>query len=148
MLELEANADAEAALSEEEEVMEEEEVRVEVAPVVPWSPSVWRQQYDKQRRTIVELWDVCQVSIIHRTQFYLLFKGDPADAIYLEVELRRLNWLQDHCATAAFEAAHSGYHSGYQSTDEASTSPLAVGYVSRSETFVIFSQTLRNEFTD
>lgn len=134
MLELEANADTDG-LSEDEAV--EEEVRVEVAPVVPWSPSVWRNQFDKQRRIIVELWDICQVSIIHRTQFYLLFKGDPADAIYLEVELRRLNWMQDQCATAAFEAAHSsyysGYQSGYQSTDEASaTSPLASGCVSLS----------------
>ncbi|CAM6098097.1 unnamed protein product [Calypogeia fissa] len=130
VLELEANADADAV--SDDEVIEEGGDHVEVAPVVPWSPSVWRTQFNKQRRTIIELWDICQVSIIHRTQFYLLFKGDPADAIYLEVELRRLNWLQDQCATAAFEAAHSGYYSGYQSgyqsTDEASTtSPLAAG---------------------
>ncbi|MCI45428.1 kinesin-like protein NACK1-like, partial [Trifolium medium] len=32
------------------------------------------------------------------TQFYLLFKGDPADQIYMEVELRRLTWLQQHLA--------------------------------------------------
>ena len=41
---------------------------------------------------------LCHVSIIHRTQFYLLFKGDPADQIYVEVELRNLNWLQQHLA--------------------------------------------------
>lgn len=42
------------------------------------------------------LWHLCHVSIIHRTQFYLLFKGDPADQMYLEVELRRLTWLERH----------------------------------------------------
>ena len=39
---------------------------------------------------------MCFVSIIHMTRFYLLFNGDPADQIYMEVELRRLTWLQQH----------------------------------------------------
>ncbi|KAJ7297443.1 hypothetical protein O6H91_Y056900 [Diphasiastrum complanatum] len=60
------------------------------------SPSAWQASFEKQRMQIIELWDMCQVSIIHRTQFYLLFKGDPADAIYMEVELRRLTWLKEH----------------------------------------------------
>ncbi|XP_019054129.1 PREDICTED: kinesin-like protein NACK1 isoform X2 [Nelumbo nucifera] len=65
----------------------------EQEPPVPWNITFhdWRQQ-------IIQLWDVCHVSIIHRTQFYLLFKGDPADQIYMEVELRRLTWLQQHLA--------------------------------------------------
>lgn len=120
VLELEANTN-----NDEEAV--EEEPHVEVAPVVPWSPSAWRKQYEKQRRVIIELWDACQVSIIHRTQFYLLFKGDPADAIYLEVELRRLNWLQENSATAAFEATHSGYQSASSEDLLANTSPLSAG---------------------
>ncbi|KAL3716282.1 hypothetical protein ACJRO7_007962 [Eucalyptus globulus] len=62
-------------------------------PQVPWSLT-----FKEQRQQIIELWDVCFVSIIHRTQFYLLFKGDPADQIYMEVELRRLTWLQHHLA--------------------------------------------------
>ncbi|XP_024521728.1 kinesin-like protein KIN-7A [Selaginella moellendorffii] len=62
------------------------------------SPSGWRLQFEKQRMQIIELWDVCQVSIIHRTQFYLLFRGDPADAMYMEVEFRRLLWLQEQFA--------------------------------------------------
>lgn len=49
-------------------------------------------------KQIIDLWDVCFVSIIHRTQFYLLFKGDPSDLIHMEVEPRRLNWLQQHLA--------------------------------------------------
>jgi len=28
----------------------------------------------------------------------MLFKGDPSDQIYMEVELRRLTWLDQHLA--------------------------------------------------
>ncbi|CAN6451520.1 unnamed protein product [Victoria cruziana] len=62
------------------------------------SPASWHMFFDSQRKQIIQLWDLCQVSIVHRTQFYLLFKGDPADQIYLEVEMRRLTWLQQHLA--------------------------------------------------
>ncbi|KAI3976199.1 hypothetical protein MKX01_019145 [Papaver californicum] len=58
----------------------------------------WQVTFREQRQQIIELWDLCQVSIIHRTQFNLLFKGDQADQIYMEVELRRLTWLQQHFA--------------------------------------------------
>lgn len=65
----------------------------------PEEPQVlWQVTFKEQRQLILELWDACYVSIIHRTQFYLLFKGDPADQIYVEVELRRLTWLQQHLA--------------------------------------------------
>lgn len=65
----------------------------------PEVPQVsWQVTFKEQRQQIIELWDLCYVSIIHRTQFYLLFKGDPADQIYMEVELRRLTWLQQHLA--------------------------------------------------
>eukprot|EP00268_Persea_americana_P028560 TRINITY_DN27715_c0_g1_i2.p1 TRINITY_DN27715_c0_g1~~TRINITY_DN27715_c0_g1_i2.p1 ORF type:complete len:805 (+),score=173.63 TRINITY_DN27715_c0_g1_i2:931-3345(+) len=62
------------------------------------SPSSWQAMFQEQRQQIIELWDVCCVSIVHRTQFYMLFRGEPADQIYLEVELRRLTWLQQHLA--------------------------------------------------
>lgn len=62
------------------------------------STAAWNVIFREQRQQIIEFWDVCHVSIIHRTQFYLLFKGDPADQIYMEVELRRLTWLQQHLA--------------------------------------------------
>ncbi|GFZ16821.1 ATP binding microtubule motor family protein [Actinidia rufa] len=55
-------------------------------------------QVQEQRQQILELWGVCHVSVIHRTQFYMFFKGDPADQIYMEVELRRLTWLHQHLA--------------------------------------------------
>lgn len=62
------------------------------------SPMSWHLIFEDQRKQIVMLWHLCHVSIIHRTQFYMLFKGDPADQIYLEVELRRLTWLEQHLA--------------------------------------------------
>jgi centromeric protein E len=60
------------------------------------SPSNWKSDFLLKQKEIFELWDACHVSIIHRSQFYLLFRGDPADAIYIEVELRRLTWLRNY----------------------------------------------------
>ena len=62
------------------------------------SPMSWNLMFESQRMQIIMLWHLCHVSIIHRTQFFLLFKGDPADQIYMEVELRRLTWLEQHLA--------------------------------------------------
>lgn len=86
MLELEANEAAGYDLEENENMPEIEEE----------SPAPWPIVFREQRQQIIELWDICHVSIIHRTQFYLLFKGDTADQIYMEVELRRLTWLQQN----------------------------------------------------
>ncbi|XP_019085463.1 PREDICTED: kinesin-like protein KIN-7B [Camelina sativa] len=58
----------------------------------------WPLCFEEQRKQIIMLWHLCHISIIHRTQFYMLFKGDPADQIYMEVELRRLTWLEQHLA--------------------------------------------------
>ncbi|CAA7047094.1 unnamed protein product [Microthlaspi erraticum] len=58
----------------------------------------WVLSFEEQRKQIIMLWHLCHISIIHRTQFYMLFKGDPADQIYMEVELRRLTWLEQHLA--------------------------------------------------
>nr|AMS24223.1 kinesin 7-IIb protein [Marsilea vestita] len=63
---------------------------------LPHSPERWKNDYSVKLKQILELWDACHVSIVHRSQFYLLFQGDPADAIYIEVELRRLLWLRNH----------------------------------------------------
>lgn len=62
------------------------------------SPDSWDKLFKEQMQHIIQLWDLCHVSIIHRTQFYLLFRGDRADQIYIEVEVRRLAWLQQHFA--------------------------------------------------
>ncbi|KAF8405327.1 hypothetical protein HHK36_010231 [Tetracentron sinense] len=59
------------------------------------SPSNWPLEFKRQQREIIELWHACNVSLVHRTYFFLLFKGDPKDSIYMEVELRRLSFLKD-----------------------------------------------------
>uniref|UniRef100_A0ACD6A0S8 Uncharacterized protein n=1 Tax=Avena sativa TaxID=4498 RepID=A0ACD6A0S8_AVESA len=59
-------------------------------------PESWDRLFKEQMQHIIQLWDLCHVSIIHRTQFYRLFRGDTADQIYIEVEVRRLLWLQQH----------------------------------------------------
>ncbi|KAI8553262.1 hypothetical protein RHMOL_Rhmol05G0002000 [Rhododendron molle] len=65
---------------------------------VDQSPMSWPLMFEDQRQQIIMLWHLCHVSIVHRTQFYLLFRGDPADQIYMEVELRRLTWLEQQLA--------------------------------------------------
>ncbi|CAN1256087.1 Kinesin-like protein KIN-7E [Linum perenne] len=57
-------------------------------------------KFERQQRTIIELWHTCNVSLVHRTYFFLLFKGDPLDSIYMEVELRRLSFLKETFAPA------------------------------------------------
>ncbi|XP_058088244.1 kinesin-like protein NACK1 [Magnolia sinica] len=87
VLELEANEGAGCEMEGDEDASELQK-----------SPASWHCMFMEQRQQIIQLWDVCYVSIVHRTQFYMLFKGDPADQIYMEVELRRLTWLQQHLA--------------------------------------------------
>ncbi|KAK3195363.1 hypothetical protein Dsin_026673 [Dipteronia sinensis] len=60
----------------------------------PETPN-WPLEFERQQRAILELWEICNVSLIHRTYFFLLFKGDPSDSIYMEVELRRLSFLKE-----------------------------------------------------
>ncbi|KAE8656433.1 hypothetical protein F3Y22_tig00117000pilonHSYRG00047 [Hibiscus syriacus] len=52
-------------------------------------------EFEEKQRKIVELWDACRVSLIHRSYFIQLFKGDPSDCLYLEIELRRLTLLKN-----------------------------------------------------
>lgn len=58
-------------------------------------PADWPQQFARQQKSILELWEACNVSLIHRTYFFLLFRGDPMDSIYMEVEVRRLSFLKE-----------------------------------------------------
>ncbi|KAH9619749.1 hypothetical protein KSS87_012385 [Heliosperma pusillum] len=76
--------------------MEDNEQKPSMQDPVDQSPSSWMIIFEEQRKQIVMLWHLCHVSLIHRSQFYLLFKGDPADQIYIEVEFRRLTWLEQH----------------------------------------------------
>ncbi|XP_062222616.1 kinesin-like protein KIN-7C [Phragmites australis] len=64
-------------------------------PIVVGSPSRWPLEFEKKQQEIIELWHACSISLVHRTYFFLLFKGDQADSIYMEVELRRLSFLRE-----------------------------------------------------
>ncbi|GER47552.1 kinesin motor family protein [Striga asiatica] len=55
----------------------------------------WPVEFRRLQREIIELWNACNISLLHRTYFFLLFQGDPSDAIYLEVEMRRMKLLKD-----------------------------------------------------
>lgn len=57
--------------------------------------SDWPQEFERQQIRIIELWNNCNVPLVHRTYFFLLFKGDPMDSVYMEVELRRLTFLNE-----------------------------------------------------
>ncbi|KAI3684923.1 hypothetical protein L6452_34152 [Arctium lappa] len=62
----------------------------------------WSLVFEKQRRKIIELWDECNIPLLHRTYFFLLITGEPSDSVYIEVELRRLSFLKqtvDHAAS-------------------------------------------------
>ncbi|KAL0351801.1 UNVERIFIED_CONTAM: Kinesin-like protein KIN-7F [Sesamum calycinum] len=64
------------------------------------SVSHWQTEFQRQKKEIIELWDACHTPLVHRTYFFLLFKGDPSDAVYLEVELRRLQFSRTRCREA------------------------------------------------
>ncbi|BAF25648.2 kinesin-like protein KIN-7J [Oryza sativa Japonica Group] len=64
----------------------------EVATV---SLSKWHIDFERKQQEIIELWHDCNVSIVHRTYFFLLFKGDQTDSIYMEVEHRRLSFIKN-----------------------------------------------------
>ncbi|WJX51344.1 hypothetical protein P8452_37549 [Trifolium repens] len=61
----------------------------------PGTPLDWSVQFKRQQKEIVELWRSCYVPLTHRTYFFLLFKGEQTDSIYMEVELRRLSFLKE-----------------------------------------------------
>ncbi|KAL6502569.1 hypothetical protein OROHE_024574 [Orobanche hederae] len=55
----------------------------------------WPLKFEKLQKLIIELWQACSVSLVHRTYFILLVKDDFADSIYMEVEHRRLSFLKE-----------------------------------------------------
>ncbi|KAF2324650.1 hypothetical protein GH714_015919 [Hevea brasiliensis] len=63
-----------------------------------WQRHNWPQKFQRYRRKIIELWVRCNVPLVHRSYFFLLFRGDPSDNVYMEVELRRLYFLKDMSA--------------------------------------------------
>ncbi|XP_059647595.1 kinesin-like protein KIN-7F [Cornus florida] len=59
------------------------------------TPENWPLEFERKQKVILELWHACNVSLVHRTYFFLLFNGHPTDSIYMEVELRRLSFLKE-----------------------------------------------------
>lgn len=55
----------------------------------------WPSEFKRMQGEIIELWHACNVSLVHRTYFFLLFKGDQSDSFYMEVELRRMSLLKN-----------------------------------------------------
>lgn len=78
-----------------EETADEGSVNVKAQETKQSSSPDWSTEFERQKREIIELWDECHTPLVHRTYFFLLFKGDPSDSVYLEVELRRLSFLKN-----------------------------------------------------
>lgn len=81
--------------------------------------SDWPSKFKRLQKDIIELWDACNVSLVHRTYFFLLFKGDPSDSIYMEVELRRLSYLNQ-----TFSQGNNTLGDGRTNTPESSMGDL------------------------
>ncbi|CAI9781965.1 unnamed protein product [Fraxinus pennsylvanica] len=59
------------------------------------APSDWPLKFERLQRLIIELWHTCNIPLVHRTYFFLLFKDELIDSIYMEVEHRRLSFLKE-----------------------------------------------------
>ena len=59
------------------------------------SPLNWSLEFNRLEIEIIELWHDCNVSMAHRSYFFLLFRGDQKDCLYMEVELRRLKYIRE-----------------------------------------------------
>ncbi|CAA0407012.1 unnamed protein product [Arabidopsis thaliana] len=82
----------EEAKPKETDSTEASQEKLQVAANGQYSSS--SSDFETQQRKIIELWATCNVPLVHRTYFFLLFKGDPSDYVYMEVELRRLSFLK------------------------------------------------------
>ncbi|KAK9051955.1 hypothetical protein SSX86_028583 [Deinandra increscens subsp. villosa] len=82
-------------------------------------PADWPQEFARQQKSILELWQACNVSLIHRTYFFLLFRGDPMDSIYMEVEIRRLSFLKE-----TFSKGNPAFQDGHTLTSASSIKAL------------------------
>ncbi|OAY77091.1 Kinesin-like protein NACK2, partial [Ananas comosus] len=76
------------------------------------SPSRWPMEFERKQQEIIDLWHACNVSLVHRTYFFLLFMGDPSDSIYLEVEHRRLSFLRNSFSSELAKQAAEGELNG------------------------------------
>ncbi|KAF4385273.1 hypothetical protein G4B88_026556 [Cannabis sativa] len=82
-------------LENQQEQEEEETIKhINAEPLITWP-----LEFEKRRQEIIELWDLCYVPLTHRSYFFLIYKGERSDSVYLEVELRRLHFLKDTFTT-------------------------------------------------
>ncbi|GMI83565.1 hypothetical protein like AT2G21300 [Hibiscus trionum] len=100
------------------------------------TPLHWPLEFERLQRAILELWQACNVSLVHRTYFFLLFKGDPTDSIYMEVELRRLTFLKET------------FSGGNQAIEDGRTLTLASSVRSLCRERQTLSKLLRKRFTE
>lgn len=82
-------------------------------------PADWPREFARLQKSILELWEACNVSLIHRTYFFLLFRGDPMDSIYMEVEVRRLSFLKE-----TFSKGNPAVQDGHMLTSASSIKAL------------------------
>ncbi|KAH9626550.1 hypothetical protein KSS87_005530 [Heliosperma pusillum] len=75
--------------------MKERDCMSDGTPSSLQTPVNWTEEFETTRSRIIQLWHGCDIPLVHRTYFYLLFKGDPSDKLYLEVELRRLSFIKN-----------------------------------------------------
>ncbi|XP_027902854.1 kinesin-like protein KIN-7I [Vigna unguiculata] len=68
------------------------------------TPGPWN--FETQLRDTIQLWDACNIPLVHRSYFFLLIKGEISDAVYFDVELRRLSFLKDTFFNATNSTAH------------------------------------------
>ncbi|WVZ17957.1 hypothetical protein V8G54_005279 [Vigna mungo] len=68
------------------------------------TPGPWN--FETQLRDTIQLWDACNIPLVHRSYFFLLIKGEISDAVYFDVELRRLSFLKDTFFSATNSTGH------------------------------------------
>ncbi|KAK7352277.1 hypothetical protein VNO80_17697 [Phaseolus coccineus] len=62
--------------------------------------------FERQLRDTIQLWDACNIPLVHRSYFFLLIKGELSDSVYFDVELRRLSFLRDTFFSATNSTGH------------------------------------------
>ncbi|KAI9118158.1 hypothetical protein K1719_010490 [Acacia pycnantha] len=58
-------------------------------------------KFERQQRYMVELWDACNVPLVHRSYYFLIIIGELWDPMYLDIELRRLFFLKEKFSAGA-----------------------------------------------
>lgn len=116
-----------------ESVRSVKDVGLDPMEEAPKNHSDWSSEFKRLQREIIELWEACNVPLAHRAYFFLLFKGDPTDSIYMEVERRRLSFLKDSFSQG--KAVQDG-----QTLTPASRYDVNVFYISIHFFLFLFSQ--------